>query len=52
MTRGWYQKAIETGSIAWTEPYIDTGSGKLVVSVVHPVRNPQNNQILGVVELT
>lgn len=48
-TRGWYQKAIETGSIAWTEPYIDTGSGKLVVSVVHPVRNPQNNQILGVV---
>lgn len=48
-TRPWYQLAVESGRIAWTEPYIDTGSGKLVVSVVHPVQSSQNSQILGVV---
>lgn len=48
-TRLWYSEAVEVGKVVWTEPYIDTGSGKLVVSVAMPVNNPGETQPVGVV---
>ncbi|NMB00381.1 MAG: methyl-accepting chemotaxis protein [Firmicutes bacterium] len=48
-TRPWYPRTIQAGKITWTEPYIDTGSGKLVVSVAVPVYKARDNQPIGVV---
>lgn len=48
-SRPWYQLAVSSGDITWTEPYVDTGSGKLVVSVAKPVFNAQRTQVMGVV---
>lgn len=48
-TRPWYREALEAGKIVWTEPYIDTGSGKLVVTVALSVRRPGESTPVGVV---
>ncbi|KLU60742.1 methyl-accepting chemotaxis protein McpA [Peptococcaceae bacterium CEB3] len=48
-SRPWYKLAVEAKGIAWTEPYIDTGTKKLVVSVAKPVLDPKTGKVLGVV---
>ncbi len=47
--RSWYKEAIAANGSIWTEPYVDTGSGKLIVSVAMPVLDPRETQPLGVV---
>ena len=47
--RSWYMQAVNSKGIVWTEPYVDTGSGKLVVSIATPVYNPYETQPIGVV---
>lgn len=47
--RGWYIEAVAKKSMVWTEPYIDTGSAKLIVSVAMPVLDSRDSQPLGVV---
>ena len=46
-TRDWYTRAVQAGRIIWTEPYVDTGSGRLVVTVAAPVFNPNETQAMG-----
>jgi methyl-accepting chemotaxis protein len=46
-TRYWYTRAVQAGRIIWTEPYVDTGSGRLVVTVAAPVFNPNETQAMG-----
>ena len=48
-SRPWYPRAVETKGIIWTEPYVDTGTDKLVVSVAAPVYRPEETQAVGVV---
>lgn len=47
--RPWYQQAVAANGLIWTEPYIDTGSRKLVVTAAMPVRRPGDTAPLGVV---
>lgn len=47
--RDWYTKAVSAGKPIWTEPYIDTATKKLVVSVAKPVQDPATKQVVGVV---
>jgi methyl-accepting chemotaxis protein len=47
-SRPWYQDAVNKNAVIWTEPYKDTGSGKLVVTVAKPVFDDSNN-IIGVI---
>lgn len=47
--RDWYTKAVSAGKSVWTEPYIDTATKKLVVSVAKPVLDPVTKQVVGVV---
>lgn len=46
--RPWYSRTVERGSITWTEPYMDHGTGKLVVTVAIPVYKNGDNQPIGV----
>ena len=47
--RLWYTQAVNSRDVIWTEPYIDTGQGNLVVTVAAPVHNPLEKQPVGVV---
>ncbi len=47
--RPWYEKAKEENGMIWTEPYRDTNSNELVVSVAAPVYN--NKEFIGVVAI-
>ena len=47
--RLWYSQAVAADGLIWTEPYVDTGSGKLVVTAAMPVRRPEESTVLGVV---
>lgn len=38
-TRGWYQAAMRTGEVEFTEPYVDAGTGKIIVSLSYRVGN-------------
>ncbi|KAB3540986.1 methyl-accepting chemotaxis protein [Alkaliphilus pronyensis] len=38
-TRPWYIDAVTANDLIWTKPYVDTGSGSLIVSVAKPVYN-------------
>ncbi|ABR50709.1 methyl-accepting chemotaxis sensory transducer [Alkaliphilus metalliredigens QYMF] len=50
--RPWYEVAIAADDIAWTDPYVDAGTGQLVVTVAHPVYNSYgSNELVGVVAL-
>lgn len=49
-TRPWYQKAVKEGKTIWTEPYIDTASKKLTVTVAKPV-NSSTGEFTGVVAM-
>lgn len=46
--RPWYQDAIAAGNIIWTAPYVDQGTGKLVITVAKPV-NSSNGDLTGVI---
>ena len=46
--RGWYQGAVETGEIGWTELYVDAVTGELMVTCSKPVCSPEG-EIVGVV---
>lgn len=48
--RTWYP-CIASGETILTEPYIDTGSGNLIVSAVSPVYDAQTQEPLGVAGL-
>lgn len=37
--RPWYAAASKAKDMAYTDPYLDAQSGKLVVSILHPVRD-------------
>lgn len=45
--RGWYVEAVKNKGLAITEPYIDTATGLLVVTVCTPINN-ENGEIIGV----
>ena len=50
--RPWYQDAVSAKKIVWTNPYIDKGTGKLVISVAAPVYNKKNHgDFVGVLAL-
>jgi methyl-accepting chemotaxis protein len=38
-SRPWYQDAIKANKIVWTAPYVDAGSGNIVITVAKPVKN-------------
>ena len=46
--RPWYPSTVKAGGIFWTEPYVDTGTGQLVVSVAAPVYHAGEAQAVGV----
>ena len=48
--RPWYP-CIDGGYTILTEPYVDTGSGKLIVSAVAPVYDAESKESLGVAGL-
>jgi len=47
--RPWYIQVKETGESLWTDPYINTSDGKLIISYVAPVKS--RGQVIGVVGL-
>lgn len=47
--RPWYTQAVAANGLIWTEPYIDTGTGQLVVTAAMPVRRGGNGPVIGVV---
>lgn len=46
--RPWYIESEESGTLTWTDPYVDEGTGGLVVSLAKPVYNPDDNNFVGV----
>ncbi|MCB2289564.1 methyl-accepting chemotaxis protein [Clostridium sp. CS001] len=46
-SRPWYKLAVEKNEVVWTEAYIDTATGKPVISVAVPVKNSFNNNEFG-----
>lgn len=46
-TRGWYTQAKGTENLIWTEPYVDVGTGKLVVTAAKGIKN-NSGQFIGV----
>lgn len=50
--RPWYKKALTEDELIWTDPYIDTETKELVVSVAKPVYNDYNNkEMVGVIAI-
>ncbi|MEO0830410.1 MAG: cache domain-containing protein, partial [Pseudomonadota bacterium] len=47
-TRPWYQGAVSTGAVAWTDPYIFYSSQRPGITVSAPVRNGEN-RVVGVI---
>lgn len=46
----WYNLAVEKQGLAWTQPYIDKATKKLVISAVVPVYNKSNgNEFIGII---
>lgn len=49
-TRPWYTKAVENnGSVAWTDPYIDTDTGEITITASKAIID--NGQFTGIVAL-
>ncbi len=46
-TRPWYQSAISNNGLAWTEPYVDVATGKLIVTLSTPLYD-YNKELVGV----
>lgn len=38
-SRPWYQDAIKANKIIWTAPYVDEGTGNVVITVAKPVKS-------------
>lgn len=47
-SRPWYQNAVNSGKIIWTDPYVDEGTKQLVVTVAKPVYSTRGD-LTGVV---
>jgi methyl-accepting chemotaxis protein len=47
-SRPWYQDAIKANKIIWTAPYVDAGSGNVVITVAKPVKST-TGEITGVI---
>ncbi|MDC0948011.1 ATP-binding protein [Gammaproteobacteria bacterium] len=46
--RPWYQRALETQQLSWTEPYVFFTSGKLGITLVQPIYD-STQRLLGVI---
>lgn len=53
-TRGWYTQVQEAGDVILTEPYMNSSTNSLVISVISPVWSADGSDMLGVagVDLT
>lgn len=47
-SRPWYQDAIKADKIVWTAPYVDVGTGNMVITVAKPVKS-STGELTGVV---
>lgn len=47
-SRPWYQDAVKAGKMIWTPPYVDVGTGKVVITVAKPVKS-STGELTGVV---
>jgi methyl-accepting chemotaxis protein len=47
-TRQWYQDAVKAGKMILTEPYIDTATGKITITIAKPI-NSSKGEFTGVV---
>jgi methyl-accepting chemotaxis protein len=45
--REWYQNAVSSGGVALSDPYVDAGTGDLLITVSTPVKD-QGGRLLGV----
>lgn len=45
-TRSWYQMALKSNSVIFTEPYVDAMTGELIISVAKVLRS--NSKVIGV----
>jgi methyl-accepting chemotaxis protein len=45
--RPWYKNSIKTDEIVWTQPYLDAGSGELIISVSKKIKS--NGKTVGVI---
>ncbi|WP_432662164.1 methyl-accepting chemotaxis protein [Wukongibacter baidiensis] len=51
-SRPWYKKAMSENKLVWTDPYRDSGTNELMVSVAVPVYNKyEGNSLVGVIAL-
>ncbi len=46
-TRKWYTLAVQNDNLAYTTPYLDASTGKMIFTIARPVK--QNGQLTGVV---
>lgn len=44
--RPWYQNALNSDGVVWTDPYIDAGSGEIIISAARKVE--VNGRLIGV----
>lgn len=44
--RPWYQAAVKNGELSWTEPYVDAGSGTMIIS--NAMIAERNGKLFGV----
>lgn len=47
-SRPWYQDAIKANAIIWTAPYVDVGTGNIVITVAKPVKS-STGELTGVI---
>jgi methyl-accepting chemotaxis protein len=47
-SRPWYQDAVKAGKIIWTAPYVDAGTGNMVITVAKPVKS-STGELTGVI---
>ena len=43
--RSWYERAVETGEIGWTELYVSGSTGELMVTCSRPVYGPEKELV-------
>ena len=49
-TKDWYKMTKEKMSVAWTEPYIDTATNRMILSVAAPVYD-HKDEFIGIVSM-
>lgn len=50
-TRPWYTEAVKAKGTIWTDPYVDTGTNQLTITVAKPVYNPQTKALIGIMSI-